>query len=175
MWPDMRLPWNAARRLALADRARDAVRHGVAVRRHAAGEVVALHRAGEALADRRAGDVHDLAGREHVDLQLGAGSEAFTVLLAEAELDQLLAGRDVRLRVVARHGLRQARGTAGAVRDLNGLVAIVVGGLDLRHPVRERFDDGDRHRLTRVREDARHAALAADQPQAMSIAHWVVP
>jgi hypothetical protein len=52
---------------------------------------VPLDGAGKTLADGRAGDVHDLAGREHVDLELGARREIRALALGEAEFDQLLA------------------------------------------------------------------------------------
>ena len=55
---------HAARRLALADRARRSVRHGHTVRGMVTGEVVTLHRAGEALADRGARDIDDRADFE---------------------------------------------------------------------------------------------------------------
>jgi len=74
---------------------------------------------------------------------------------------------------VACDRLRQARRLFLAVGNLHGAVAVAVGGLDLRDAVRQRFDDGDGHRLARIGEDAGHAALAADQPQAMLQAHRV--
>ena len=55
---------HAARRLALADRARGSVRHGHTVRGMVTAEVVTLHRAGEALADGGARDIDDLASLE---------------------------------------------------------------------------------------------------------------
>src|SRR5690606_38718157 len=66
---------HAARILRHADRPRNVVRTRVAVRGTARSEVVALDRSGEALADRGALHVDLLAGREHVDLQLGAWRE----------------------------------------------------------------------------------------------------
>ena len=66
---------HAARRLALADRTRRAVRQRVAVRRVAHGEVPALDRALEALALRDALDVDDLAHFEDVGLDLAAGRQ----------------------------------------------------------------------------------------------------
>src|SRR4029078_5282181 len=67
---------HATRRLALADRARRAMRQRVAVRRVAHREVMALDRALETLALRDAGDVDLLADREDlVGLDLAADRE----------------------------------------------------------------------------------------------------
>ena len=48
-------------------------------------------------------------------------------------------------------------------KGLVGRIAVVIDGLHLGDPIREHLDHGDGDRLPRVREDARHAALAADQ------------
>jgi hypothetical protein len=68
---------------------------------------VALHDARIALADRGARDVHVLAGLEQVDLEFGARLEVGALALGEAELDELLAGNDARLGVMAGDRLRE--------------------------------------------------------------------
>src|SRR5688500_540178 len=77
---------HAARRLALADRARRAMRQRVAVRRVAHLEVMALDRALEALALGHAGHVDDLTHGEDVRLDLGADLVVARILVVDAEL-----------------------------------------------------------------------------------------
>ena len=103
---------HAARRLALADRARRAVEQRRAVGGRAAREVVALDRARKALADRGAGDVDDLARGKDVDLDLGARRQVGALAVGEAELDQRFAGGHLGLGVVPGQRLREPRGLA---------------------------------------------------------------
>ena len=154
---------HAARRLALADRAGRAVEQRRAVGGRATREVVALDRAREALADRGAGDVHDLAGREHVHLDLGARREVRAFAVGEAELDQRLARGDLGLGVVPGQRARQAGGLAVAEGDLHRAITVALDGLHLGDAVRQGLDHRHRDRFARVREDARHAGLAANQ------------
>src|SRR5690606_32002104 len=151
---------HAPRRLALADRARRPVRHGVTVRHVLLREVVALDHAGVTLALRRAGDVDELPGREEIDLDLGAGGvlRAFAV---EAELDEPAARLDLVAREVTGLGLRQARGRDGADRHLDRAVTVALRRADARHPIGKGLDYADRDRLTGLGENAGHAAFSA--------------
>ena len=141
MWPDMRLPWNTRPGVW-----RWPIEPGVrcdnecAVRRLAAGEVVALHRAGEALADGGAGDIDDLARLEDVGLELGAGGEIGAFACGEAEFDQRLARLDLGFGVVARGGLREQLRRLLAERHLDGAIAVVLDGLHLGDAVGQHFD-----------------------------------
>src|SRR6185437_15593245 len=89
------------RRLALADRARSSMGHGVAVRGHAACEIVALNRAGEPFAERRARDIDQVAGLEEVRLELRAGLQIGVGSLFETKFDQAAPRGDARLGEVA--------------------------------------------------------------------------
>ncbi len=154
---------HASRGLALADRARRAVEQRGAVRSRATREVVPLDGAGEALADGGAGHVDGLALGEHVDLELGAGGEFGAFASGEAEFDERFARLDLRLGEVTRGGTRDARRLLVAERHLDGAIAIALDTLDLGDAVGQSFDHRHRDRFARVREDARHAGLAANQ------------
>src|SRR4030095_2008067 len=93
---------HAARRLALADRARRTMRQRVAVRRVAHREMVALDRALETLALGDAGDVDFLSDREDlVGLQLAADRELADLAVVETEFPKTATAFDLRLRVVS--------------------------------------------------------------------------
>ena len=155
---------HAARRLALADRARRTMRQRVAVRRVAHREVPTLDRALEALALRDAGDVDLLADREDFfGLELAADFELADFSRFEAELPQTATAFHLRLRVVAGERLVDQRSALRAGTDLHRVVAVGLDGLHLRHAIRRRFDQRHRNRTAVVGEDAAHAAFAAYQ------------
>ena len=149
------------RRGALADRARSAVALVVAVRGALALEVVALHGAGEALALGHGGHVDPLAGLEQVGGELLADRVVADVV--EAELDELHAGIDAGLVVVARDRLGQLAGVALAVGDLQCAVAVVLGRLHLHDANRLDAQHRDRDDVVVVVPDLCHADLFADE------------
>src|SRR5690606_39220960 len=157
---------HAARRLALADGARGAVRPRVAVRRVAHGEVVALDRALEALALGDAGHVDLLAHLEHVGAQLAADLVVADFVVGDPELPQPAAGLDLCLGVVPGQRLGQQRSATAAGGNLHGGVAVRLDGLDLGDAVRRRLDQGHRGGHAILGEDPAHAALAANDPDA---------
>ena len=154
----------AARGLVLTGRARLVVRNRVAVRSTVRREVVALDHAGESLADRDALHVYVLAHLEDVDADLAADLEVSDLVgLRHAELAQGVARFHGGLGEVAGERLTHPARTALAERDLDGNVAVLLGGLDLGDAVVGHVEHRDRQRSAFVGEDARHADLAADQ------------
>jgi hypothetical protein len=154
---------HAARSLALADRARRAVRHRISVGFHAAREIVALHGALEAFAYRGTGDIDDLARAEHVDFDFAAGRQCVAFPLAQSEFLRGITGSYIRLGEMAGEGLPDARCAAAANGDLNRTIAVGFIVFDLRDAIRQRLDDRHGHGYTGVGEYSGHAALAANQ------------
>src|SRR5690606_16998197 len=151
---------HAARRLALADRARRAVRQRVAVRGVAHAEVPALDRALEALALGHALDVDLLAHLEDVGLDLAAHLEATDLVVGDAELPQATARLHLGLGQVAGLGLVHQHGALAADGDLHGAVAVGLAGLHLGDAVRGGLDQGHRDGLAVLGEHPAHAGLA---------------
>src|SRR5229473_3514414 len=112
--------------LALAGRAVAAVRDRDAVARAQAAEIVPPHDAGEAAALGRAGDVDELPGEEMRRRQLDADLEQR--VLGHAELDELALRLDLRLGVVAAHGLGHVLDLGLADAELDGGVAVLLLG-----------------------------------------------
>ena len=102
-------------------------------------------------------------GGEDVDLELGARRQLGALAVGEAELDQRPARLDLRLGVVPGERPADPRGLAVAHGDLDGAVAVGFRSLDLGDAVGQSLDHRHRDRLAGVREDARHAALAANE------------
>ncbi len=102
-------------------------------------------------------------GGEEIDLELRARRELRALAVGEAELDQRGARLDLRLAVVAGERPADPRGLAVAYGDLHRAVTVGFRSLDLGDAVGQRLDHGDRDRFAGVREDARHAALAANE------------
>src|SRR6185503_14642456 len=126
-------------------------------------EVVALDDARITLALRGAADVDELADLEEIHFELGAGRELVALALGEAELVEAVAGVDLRLREMARFGLRDAvRLRRAADGDLDGAVAVALDRLHRRDAIRQGFDDGDGDRVTVFPENTGHAAFSAD-------------
>src|SRR5690606_34904363 len=84
-----------------------------------------------------------------------------------AQLPQAPAGFDLGLGQVAGFRLVDQRGPLAADGDLHGAVAVGLHGLDLGDAVRSRLDQGHRHGLAVLGEQAAHAGLAADDAQRM--------
>ena len=125
-----------------------------------AAEVPALHRTGEALADRHAGHVDELADREMVGGDLGADRDQ--LVLGDAELGELHLRLDIGDREAAALGLGDVLDLGAADAELKRGVAVLLlramrddlAALDL--------EDGDRHVIARIGEDAGHAQLLCD-------------
>src|SRR5262245_650145 len=73
---------------------------------------------------------------------------------------------------MALRGLRHVARTDGAVRELDGVVAVVGLRAHLRHDARPGLDDRDRHR-TRLDEDLGHPQLLAHDP--LDLWHIALP
>ena len=80
-----------------------------------------------------------------------------------ADLGEVTAGGDASLLEVARGGLFTLRGSICAVGDLDGVVAVGLGGADLGDDVRRDLDDGDGDELVVLVPDLGHAELRAEQ------------
>jgi len=143
------------RRLAITRRAdvHRAVRLGTAV------EAVALDRAREAATLGRADHVDDVAFLEGVALEdvphheLGGGAEA---LFAQKAL-----GRGAGLLEVAELRLGDEAIRLVFKAELNGVVAVLVLGADLRDHAGPCLDDRHAHKRAVVAEELRHPALAS--------------
>jgi hypothetical protein len=151
----------AARRRAGADGSRVAVLLLDAVSVAHAGEVVALHDTGVALAAAGARHVDEVTGAERRDgdrrAELGE-----LVAVGHAQLGDRARGLDARLAQVA--GERTGRPLRGAIGDLDGRVAVRLGGLDLRHRVGRRVHDGDGDDASLLVEHLGHAELGPEDP-----------
>src|SRR5579871_2021808 len=146
------------RRRRRADRARrtDVVRP---VAGGAAVEAMALDRALEALALRDPGDLDALPRLEHRHVDGVADGQPSALA---AELAQPPQRRRVGLGEVAELPLRQRLLAGRAERELDGVVAVALGGPQRRHPARARLEDGDAGDAAVVAEDLRHAELAGE-------------
>lgn len=119
----------------------------------------------EAFADGVAGDVDEVALLEEVVEDEGlAGLEA--VEGAEAELLEVAHGGGAGLAEVAELGAGELGVADAAVADLDGVVAVGGGGLELGDDVAlAEADDGDGHRRTALRlEVGHHPQLRAHHP-----------
>ena len=112
-----------------------------------------------ALAD--AGHVHKVAGGEHVSVQLVADLVLAAILQREL-LQDLLELLDAGLLLMAQLGLGELALGDGLVTQLNGIVAILLGGLLLHHGAGAGLDQGDGHHAAGLIEDLGHADLFAD-------------
>src|SRR3990172_6430538 len=125
---------------------------GRAVGLRPAVKVVALDAAGKALALRSADHVDQLALLEDLRAELLADLVLRRVvhphLLEVSELPQAL------------HGVVQALSRPHA--ELDGVVAVLLLGLDLDDDAGRRVDDSHRPRLAFLREDLRHANLSPE-------------
>ena len=134
-----------------------------AVADRAAAEIVALDPALEALADRDPGDLDLLAGLEGGDGDVVADLRA--VLGAEvlvAELDQVPHRRGAGLLRMTLLGLGQLARLGLAKGELDGAVAVLLPIANRGHLAGTRLDHGDRHDLSVLPEDLRHAQLLAE-------------
>src|SRR5262249_61873580 len=119
----------------------------------------ALDCARDALADPDAGDLDRVARLEGLDRDRLADDE----LASPAELDEVAMRFDAGLLQVADLGLRDLALGDGLERELDGLVAVGLDGLDLDHGARARLDDGDGgHDAALLVEELRHPELSAD-------------
>src|SRR5579885_77156 len=151
-----------ARRLALADRARHAVRQRVAVGGATAAEVPALLPAGEALAQAGAGDIDRLDAAELIDSELGARLELGALAALQPNLPQPAHGSHTGFLVMAGERLVDAAGLLLARGHLHGAVAVGFHGLDLSDAVGGALDHGHGNGFAALREHAGHARLASD-------------
>src|SRR5688572_16139955 len=124
---------------------------------------MALDYAGESLAERRPLHVHLLSNLEDLDADLSANFQRRKLFRRRLEFAQQVARLDGSFGQVPGERLPDARRTPLAERDLHGGIAVVVGCLDLSDPVVGHVQHGHGQGVAVVREDARHADLAADQ------------
>src|SRR5690606_15407217 len=105
-------------------------------------EVVALHDTRGALALAGADDVDQLTGLEDaVDRELLA--QVVVSGIRGADLGDVTTRRDAGCLEVSGQGLVDLAGVDLAVGDLNGVVAVLLGGANLGDHVRSQLDDGD--------------------------------
>src|SRR4051794_7006841 len=146
-------------------RATDGARRPVlalgAVRGAQAAEAVPLHDTGGALALAGADDVDLRDALEHLGGQLLADLVRRGVL--RAQLDQVPARRHTRLGEVPTLGLVHLAGVDLAEAELDGRVAVHLGGAHLGDHARARLDDGHRHDAVVLVEDLGHAQLLAEK------------
>ena len=126
-----------------------------------AAGTVALDNALVAVALADAGHVHEVAGGEHVSVQLVADLVLAAILQREL-LEHLLELLDAGLLLVAQLGLGELALGDGLITQLNGVVAILLGGLLLHHGAGAGLDQGDGHHMAGFIEDLGHADLFAD-------------
>ena len=125
-----------------------------------AGKTVTLDDAGETLALADADDVdlvdivERLDGERVTDCMLGG--------ILDADLAQVAHGRYACLCEVALHGLVYLLFLDVTETDLHGLIAVGVGGLDLRDNAGASLDDGHGDDGVILSPDLRHAQLAAE-------------
>src|SRR5699024_631464 len=125
------------------------------------GEVVTLHHTGEALALARADDVDELAGFERaVDRDLLASRVVGGV--GRADLGDLATRRHTGGLEVARGRLRDLARVDVARSDLNGAVAVLLGGADLRDDVRRELEHRDGNELAAFVPHMGHARPLGD-------------
>ena len=146
--------------LALAGRAGNAVRQRIAVGGAAAAEIVALHDALEALAHRRAGDVDELADQEMIGGDLGADLDQ--IVGAHPELDHLALRLDLGLGEMPAQGIGRVLDLAQADTELDGGIAVLLGGALRDHLAIVELEHGHPDLLARIGEDAGHAQLLCD-------------
>ena len=84
-----------------------------------------------------------------------------------------LARSNIRLREVAGSRFGHTGLATRTEGDLHRTVTVVLLRLNLSDAIGQCLNHGHRHCFAGIREDAGHAALATDQPQAMLQAHWV--
>ncbi len=131
------------------------------MRRTQAAEIMPLHGAGKTATDRRADDVDELTrqkmrGREfRTDIDQGIGRDA--------EFDELLLRLDLRLGEMAAIGLGDVLDLGGADTELNGGVAVLVGGADGDDLAIVDGQHRHRHMIARLGEDAGHAEFLGDK------------
>src|SRR5262249_55449642 len=117
--------------LTAAGRTDRAVRDRHAVGGAQTAEIPALHAAGKALADRGAGDVDELANHEMVSLDLGADGNQR--ILRDAEFGNLALRLALGDGNPAALGLRHVDGLATAGAELQGDIAVLLGGAVAQH------------------------------------------
>src|SRR5262249_14413574 len=81
----------------------------------------------------------------------------------DAELLQVPRRRQVALRELPEHGLREALLLVRAEAELQRGVAVALAGADLRDGARARLDHGHGHDVALLVEDLRHADFASNQ------------
>ena len=133
------------------------------------GRAVALDNALEAVALAGAGHVHVVAGGEDVGGEHVAHLILGAVLQGEL-LQNLLVLGEAGLFLVADLGLGKLALRNLLKPQLNGLVAILLGGLLLHHGAGAGLDQGDGHHPAGFIEDLGHADLFADD----RFLHWDV-
>ena len=126
-----------------------------------AGSTVALNNALVAVALADAGDVHAVARGEHVSLQLVADLVLGAVVQTELLQDLLELGH-AGLLLMADLGLGELALSNRLITQLNGLIAILLGGLLLHHGAGAGLDHGHRDHVASFIEDLGHADLFAD-------------
>src|ERR1700722_3204937 len=143
--------------LTAASRTVRAMRNRHAMRGAQAAEVPALHRASEALADRHAGHVDKLSDQEMIGGDLGADRDE--PVLADAELGELHLRLDIGDSEARALGLRHVLDLGAADAELEGGIAVLVLG-SMGHALAAlNLEDGDRHVIARIGEDAGHTQL----------------
>jgi len=121
----------------------------------------ALDHAGVAAALADADHIDLLAGLEQLGVDLSANLELGQLLLGDAAFLQIALGRHTGLVEMAEARLLEGHPAALSEAQLEGGVAVLLRGLLLDDRIRARLEDGHRDTLSALREDPRHADLAA--------------
>ena len=122
---------------------------------------VALNNALIAVALADAGHVHTVAGGEDLGGELVAHLVLGAVVQTEL-FEHLLELSHTGLLLVAGLGLGELALSNGLITQLNGLIAILLGGLLLHHSAGPGLDHGHRDHAASLIEDLGHADLFAD-------------
>jgi len=150
--------------LALARGPVRTVRDRHTVRRPQAAEVVPLHRTGKTLTDRGTGDVHELACQIVVGGDFRAHIDQ--VVRRHAEFRDLALGRHIRLGEVAALRGSGPLGLGIARAQLDGGIAILLGGA-LCHDLQVvKLEHGHRNLRAVFQEQPGHAQLLCDNARA---------
>src|SRR5689334_4337306 len=149
-----------ARVLALTGRTDRTVRDRDAVGGAKAAEIPALHAASKTLADGSAGDVDKLADHEMIGLNLGTDRDQR--IFRHAKLGDLALGLNLGDRKLAAFGFRHVDGLARARSELQGDIAVLLGGAVTDDLAIAQLQHGHGDMFAGLGKDPRHPDLLCD-------------
>ena len=144
------------------------MRQGIAVGVVLAAEIPTFDHTGKTFAFGDPPHIDFLAYLELVDLEFGSHAQ-LSVQYLDTKFPQPTARGDIRLGKMAGQRLAHLILLDRTRGHLNGSVAILVGGLDLRDPIGLDLDDRHGHRCAVFHEDAGHATFSTNHTKS----HWM--